>query len=128
MTIVVAVVLAVEGLYLYFRDVRGPQARVSRRMQLVTSGASNAEILASLRRETSKASESILPAAVDYLETRLTQAGMRITANRMFGIMAAATLKQSIFGRSKSRPKPKAKTEPTIASQTAAIRLVGSLA
>lgn len=87
-----AVVLAVEGLYLYFRDVRGPQARVSRRMQLVTSGASNAEILASLRRETSKASESILPAAVDYLESRLTQAGMRITANRMLGMMAAATL------------------------------------
>lgn len=87
-----AVVLAVEGLYLYLRDVRGPQARVSRRMQLVTSGASNAEILASLRRETSKASESILPAAVDYLETRLTQAGMRISANRMLGMMAAATL------------------------------------
>jgi tight adherence protein B len=87
-----AVVLAVEGLYLYFRDVRGPQRRVSKRMQLIASGASNAEILASLRRESSKASESLLPAAVDYLEVRLTQAGMRITANRMFLMMAAATL------------------------------------
>jgi tight adherence protein B len=87
-----AVVLAAEGLYLYFRDVRGPHRRVSKRMQLIASGASNAEILASLRRESSKASESLLPAAVDYLEARLTQAGMRITANRMFSMMAAATL------------------------------------
>ena len=88
----IAVFLAAEGLYLYIRDVRGPQARISRRMQLVTSGASNAEILASLRRETSRASESLLPAAVAYLETRLTQAGMRVTANRMLTMMAAATL------------------------------------
>jgi tight adherence protein B len=90
--IFVAVVLAVEGMFLYWRDVHGPRNRVSRRMRLVASGATNAEILASLRRETSRASESLLPAAIDYLESRLTQAGMRISASRMFSMMAAATL------------------------------------
>ena len=90
--IFLAVVLAAEAIFLYWRDVRGPKNRVSRRMELVTSGASNAEILASLRRETSRASESLLPAAIDYLESRLTQAGMRISASRMFSMMAAATL------------------------------------
>jgi tight adherence protein B len=87
----VAVVLLAEGAFMYWRDVRGPQARVSKRMQLLAAGASNAEILASLRRETSKASESILPTAMDYLETRMTQAGLRTSANRVLSMMVAAT-------------------------------------
>ncbi len=87
-----ATVLLIEGAFLYWRDVRGPQARVSRRMQLLASGATNDEILATLRRETSRASESILPTLVDYLEIRLTQAGMRTSANRMLTIMLATTL------------------------------------
>ena len=90
--IFLAVVLLAEGAFLYWRDVRGPAARVSRRMQLLNAGATNAEMLAGLRRETSKASESILPAAIDYLEVRMTQAGMRMTAGRMLSIMMAATL------------------------------------
>jgi tight adherence protein B len=87
-----AVVLLAEGAFLYWRDVRGPQARVSKRMQLLASGATNAEILANLRRETSKASESLLPAAIDYLEVRLTQAGMRISASRLLSMMVGATV------------------------------------
>jgi tight adherence protein B len=87
-----ATVLLVEGVFLYWRDVRGPQSRVSRRMQLITSGASNAEILASLRRDTSRASESLLPALVGYFEIRLTQAGMRITADRMLSLMLGVTV------------------------------------
>ncbi|KPF74977.1 hypothetical protein IP88_07465 [alpha proteobacterium AAP81b] len=86
-----AVVLLAEGAFLYWRDVKGPQARISRRMQLVNAGASNAEILASLRRETSKASESLLPSAVRYLETRLSQAGMKMPANRLLSIMVGVT-------------------------------------
>lgn len=87
-----AVVLLAEGAFLYWRDVRGPQARVSKRMQLLASGATNAEILANLRRETSKASESLLPAVIDYLEVRLTQAGMRTSANRLLSMMMGGTL------------------------------------
>jgi tight adherence protein B len=90
--IFLATVLFIEAVFIYWRDVRGPQARVSKRMQLIAAGATNAEILASLRRETSTASASILPAAVRYLETRLTQAGMRVTANRMLMIMLVATI------------------------------------
>ncbi|MFZ4688895.1 MAG: type II secretion system F family protein [Polymorphobacter sp.] len=90
--IFLAVVLLAEGAFLYWRDVRGPAARVSRRMQLLNAGATNAEMLAGLRRETSKASESFLPAAIDYLEVRMTQAGMRMTAGRMLSIMMGATL------------------------------------
>jgi len=88
----VAVVLLAEGVFMYWRDVRGPQARVSKRMQLLAAGATNAEMLASLRRETSKASESILPMAIDFLESRMTQAGMRMSASRVLTMMLAATL------------------------------------
>lgn len=87
-----AVVLLAEGAFLYWRDVRGPNARVSRRMELLASGATNAEILANLRRETSKASESLLPAAINYLEVRLTQAGMRISAQRLLSMMVGASV------------------------------------
>lgn len=87
-----AVVLLAEGVFIYWRDVRGPQARVSKRMQLLATGASNAEILANLRRETSRASESLVPAAIDYLEVRLTQAGMRTSAGRFLSMMAGATV------------------------------------
>ena len=87
-----AVVLLIEGGFLYWRDVRAPQARVSKRMQLIASGASNSEIMESLRRETSKASASLLPSAITYLETRLTQAGMRIAASRVLLIMLVTTV------------------------------------
>lgn len=92
-----ATVLFVEAIYTYYRDVRGPQARVSKRMQLIQAGATNAEILASLRRETSSASQSLLPAAVRYLEVRLTQAGMRVSANRMLTIMAVTTVSVGVI-------------------------------
>jgi len=87
-----AVVLLAEGAFLYWRDVKGPQARVNRRMQLIAAGSTNAEIIASLRRETSDASRTLLPAAIRYLETRLTQAGMKITATRLLTMMVATTL------------------------------------
>lgn len=87
----VATVLLIEGAFLYWRDVHGPKARVSKRMQLLNAGATNEEILASLRRETSRASESLVPAVIDYLEVRLTQAGMRTPASRVLAIMFATT-------------------------------------
>jgi tight adherence protein B len=95
--IFLATVLFIEAVFIYWRDVRGPQARVSKRMQLIAAGATNAEILASLRRETSTASASVLPAAVRYLETRLTQAGMRVSANRMLMIMLVATISVGVL-------------------------------
>jgi tight adherence protein B len=87
-----ATVLLIEGAYLYWRDVHGPQSRVSKRMQLMASGASGAEILESLRRETSRASESLLPNAIEHLEVRLTQAGMRMSAERLLSLMLGVTV------------------------------------
>jgi tight adherence protein B len=95
--IFLATVLFIEAVFIYWRDYRGPQARVSKRMQLIAAGATNAEIIASLRRDTSNASASILPAAVRYLETRLTQAGMRVSAQRMLMIMLVATISVGVL-------------------------------
>ena len=86
-----ATVLLIEGLFIYWRDVKGPKARVSRRMQLIASGATNDEILSTLRRETSNASASFLPGVMTYVENRLTQAGMRISAGRLLLIMGLTT-------------------------------------
>ncbi len=86
-----AVVLLAEGAFLYWRDVKGPQSRISKRMQMVNAGASNTEILASLRRETSAASQSALPALVRHIEIRLSQAGMKMPARRMLAIMGGVT-------------------------------------
>jgi tight adherence protein B len=87
-----ATVLLLEGGFLYWRDVRGPQARISKRMQLLNAGVTNEEMLASLRRDTSKASESVVPSIINFLETRLSQAGMRTPANRVLSIMAGVTI------------------------------------
>lgn len=86
-----AVVLAAEGLFIYFRDVRGPAGRVSRRMQMLAAGASNDEILATLRRAAPEAS-SFAPKFIASLDTKLTQAGLKIPAKRFAAYMAAATL------------------------------------
>ncbi len=93
----VAVVLLVEGVFIYWRDVKGPQSRVSKRMQLLAAGASNSEILATLRRDTSNASASLLPGVVTYLEKRLNQAGMKVSVGRLITIMGTTTLMIGVF-------------------------------
>lgn len=90
--IFLAVVLAIEGAFIYWRDVKGPKARVSKRMQLLAAGATNSEILASLRRDTADASASFLPGVVAYLDNRLNQAGMKWSVARLLTFMIAATL------------------------------------
>ncbi len=87
-----AAVLGFEAIFIYLRDVRGPQARVSKRMQLLAAGATNAEIMASLRRAQSNVRADFLPAIVGYLEGKMTQAGMRMSANRMLVIMIVTTI------------------------------------
>jgi len=87
-----AAVLLAEGGFLYWRDTYGPKKRVSKRMALLERGASAEEIITALRRQTTDASKSLLPSVIRYLDVRLNQAGMRISAQRMLTIMASVTL------------------------------------
>lgn len=87
-----AVVLLAEGGFLYWRDTYGPKKRVSKRMRLLESGATAEEIITALRRQSTDASKSLLPSAIRYLDVRMNQAGIRMSAQRMLTIMASVTI------------------------------------
>ena len=87
-----AVVLLLEGGLLWYRDTYGAKRRRNRRIALVEQGASSEEIITALRRQTTDLSRTLLPAAIKYLDVRMTQAGIRMSAQRMLGLMAAVTL------------------------------------
>ncbi len=90
--IFLAVVLLMEGGFLWWRDTYGPKKRVSKRMALIEQGATSAEIITALRRQTTDVSKSLLPSAIRYLDSRMNQAGIRMTAQRMLSIMATVTM------------------------------------
>lgn len=87
-----AVVLLAEGGFLYWRDTYGPKKRVSKRMALLERGATAEEIITALRRQSTDTSKSLLPSVLRYLDVRLNQAGIRISAQRMLTIMATVTV------------------------------------
>jgi tight adherence protein B len=87
-----AVVLLLEGGFLWYQDTYGNRRRVSRRMEMLEKGASSEEIITALRRQTTDLSRSLLPSAIKYLDSRMNQAGIRISAQRMLSIMAGTTL------------------------------------
>jgi len=91
LVVFLAVVLLVEGAFLYYRDVVAPRSRVSRRMDLISQGASSLEIMESLRREMPDQSKALLPSLMIYVETRLTQAGMRTKASTFVTGMLVTT-------------------------------------
>lgn len=86
------VVLAIEGLFLLYRDVIAPRSRVSRRMEMVSQGASNTDIMESLRREMPNTSSSLLPSLLTNVERRMTQAGMQMKSTTMLSGMVGTTL------------------------------------
>lgn len=90
--IFLAVVLLIEGGFLWYRDTYGPRNRVSKRMALIEKGATSEEIITALRRQTTDVSRSLLPSLITYLDSRMNQAGIRMSAQRMLSIMATATL------------------------------------
>lgn len=89
--IFLAAVLLFEGGFLWWRDTYGTKRRVSKRMALIEKGASSAEIITALRRQTTDVSKSLLPSLLTYLDTRMSQAGIRMSAQRMLTIMSVAT-------------------------------------
>ncbi len=87
-----AVVLLIEGGFLLYRDVIAPRGRVSRRMDLLSKGASNAEIMETLRREMPDSNSAFLPSLIARVEKRMTQAGMQMKSSTMVTGMVATTL------------------------------------
>ncbi|MCU0890694.1 MAG: type II secretion system F family protein [Sandarakinorhabdus sp.] len=87
-----AVVLLIEGGFLWYQDTYGGRRRVSRRMEMLEKGASSEEIITALRRQTTDLSRTLLPSAIKYLDSRMNQAGIRMSAQRMLSLMATATL------------------------------------
>ncbi len=87
-----AVVLLAEGAFLWYQDTYGPKRRMTRRMALVEQGANSEEIITALRRQTTDLSRSLLPSAIKYLDSRMNQAGIRMSAQRFLSLMGAATL------------------------------------
>lgn len=87
-----AVVLLMEGGFIWYRDTYGAKKRVSKRMQMIEQGASSEEIITARRRQSTDVSKSLLPSVLKYLDTRMSQAGIRLSAQRMLTYMASMTL------------------------------------
>lgn len=90
--IFVAAVLLFEAGFLWVQDTYGPRRRVSKRLALVEKGASSAEIITALRRQTTDLSKSLVPSVLRYLDSRMSQAGLRMSAQRMLSLMSAVTV------------------------------------
>jgi tight adherence protein B len=90
--IFITIVLVVEGGFLLYRDVIAPRGRVSRRMELLSQGASNADIMETLRREMPDTNSSLLPSLINRVEKRMTQAGMQMKSTTMVTGMVATTV------------------------------------
>lgn len=87
-----AVVLIVEGAYYYYRDVHAPKSRVGRRLDSLRSGGMTEEVQASLKKQTASRGETLVAGTLNKLELKLTQAGMRMSAERLLMLMAVATV------------------------------------
>jgi tight adherence protein B len=87
-----AVVLLLEGGFMFYRDIIAPRRRISRRMELVSKGASSAEIIESLRRDLPTMGDSLFSSILAHVERRLTQAGMRIRASVFISYMVGVTV------------------------------------
>ncbi len=86
------VVMLIEGAYYYYRDVHAPKSRVVRRLDSLRSGGMVEEAQASLKRQTQSRGETLVAGILNNLEVKLTQAGMRMSAERLLMLMGVATL------------------------------------
>ncbi|WP_374387420.1 type II secretion system F family protein [Sandaracinobacter sp.] len=87
-----AVVLLVEGAWYYYKDVYAPRTRVGRRMEMLKSGAMQEQVEASLKLSQNKHGAGMVGRFMGQLETKLTQAGIRVTPERFVTLMGVATL------------------------------------
>ena len=87
----VGVVLLVEGAWYYYKDVYSPRTRVGRRMEMLKAGAMQEQVAESLKLSSAQRGEGLVPAMMGRLESKLTQAGVRMTAERFVTLMGIAT-------------------------------------
>lgn len=86
------VVLLVEGACYYYRDVHAPRNRVGRRLTNLRSGSMVEEVQASLKRGSGTRDKGFLASFLSKQDVKLTQAGIRMTAERFGLLMGAVTL------------------------------------
>lgn len=85
------VVLLVEGAWYHYQDVYAPRSRMNRRLDQLKSGSLQEQIEASLKRGGTDRGESFIAEILGKLESRLKQAGMRITPERYLAIIGMIT-------------------------------------
>jgi tight adherence protein B len=86
------VVLLVEGAWYYYQDVHAPRSRVGRRLEQLRSGSMHDQVEASLKIGGVERNESFVGEALGRLESKLKQAGVRMTPERFMSIMGIVTL------------------------------------
>jgi tight adherence protein B len=94
--IFLGVVLLVEGAWYYYQDVHAPRTRMNRRLDQLRSGTLQQQIEASLKLGGTERSETFIGEILGKLESKLNQAGMRISPERFLSIMALMTLSIAI--------------------------------
>jgi len=89
----VATMLLAQGVFTFVAERDQAAKRVNDRMKLIASGATNEEVLSALRRDPVGARSLFAPPrVVEYLEVRLTQAGIKMPVERLVVMMLGATL------------------------------------
>ena len=86
------VVLLVEGAWYYYQDVYAPRTRVGRRLEMLKSGVMREEVESSLKVARTDRGDGVVARFMGGIETKLTQAGIRMTAERFVTLMGIATL------------------------------------
>jgi tight adherence protein B len=82
----------VEGAWYYYQDVHAPRSRVGRRLEQLRSGSMHDQVEASLKIGGIERNESFLGEILGRLESKLKQAGVRMTPERFITIMGIVTL------------------------------------
>ena len=85
--------LFIEGIYYLIQDSRGgTQATVNRRLRMLATGESSAEILRKLRRQSEKTSIQAIAQILPRFDQMITHAGLTIPVTRMLTIMGGLSL------------------------------------
>ncbi len=89
----IGVLLFIEGIYYLIQDSRGgTQATVNRRLRMLATGESSAEILRKLRRQSEKTSVQVIAQILPRFDRMITHAGLTISVTHMMTIMGGLSL------------------------------------
>ena len=89
----IGVLLFIEGIYYLIQDSRGgTQATVNRRLRMLATGESSAEILRKLRRQSEKTGIQAIAQILPRFDQMITHAGLAIPVTRMLTIMGGLSL------------------------------------